>query len=59
MLLLVHFNSVAQLQSYKKGLASFEKGFYEQAILELKKVEVIDEKVIIDNDFDIVLLEKI
>ncbi len=43
MLLLVHFNSVAQLQSYKKGLASFEKGFYEQAILELKKVEVIDE----------------
>lgn len=42
-LIVVNFDSNAQLQSYKKGLASFEKGFYEQAILELRKVENIDE----------------
>ncbi|WP_304235057.1 OmpA family protein [Jiulongibacter sediminis] len=36
------FGAKAQLQSYKKGLASFEKGFYETALEDLLKVEEID-----------------
>ena len=36
------FGATAQLQAYKKGLASFEKGFYETALEDLLKVEEID-----------------
>lgn len=36
-------SSFAQLQSYKKGLASFEKGEYDLAIKELAKVSTIAE----------------
>lgn len=32
----------AQLQSYKKGLASFERGYYDLAVNDLLKVEEID-----------------
>lgn len=33
----------AQMQAYKKGIASYEKGFYNVAIKELQKVKEIDE----------------
>jgi peptidoglycan-associated lipoprotein len=36
------FQAHAQLQSYKKGLASFEKGYYDLAINDLLKVKEID-----------------
>ncbi len=35
--------SFAQMQSYKKGLSSFDKGFYDLAIKDLSKVKEIDE----------------
>ncbi len=35
-------SSFAQLQSYKKGLASFEKGYYDLAVNDLLKVKEID-----------------
>lgn len=34
---------VAQLQLYKKGIASFEKGYYNLAIRDLSKVKTIDD----------------
>lgn len=37
------FSATAQMQAYKKGLASFDKGFYNVAIKELEKVKEIDE----------------
>ena len=36
------YSSSAQIQAYKKGLASFDKGFYDLAINELVKVKEID-----------------
>ncbi|UBM60278.1 OmpA family protein [Marinilongibacter aquaticus] len=39
---LLYFNADAQLQAYKKGLQSFDKGFYELAINDLQKVKEID-----------------
>jgi len=36
------FTASAQLQAYKKGLASFEKGYYDLAINDLIKVKEID-----------------
>jgi peptidoglycan-associated lipoprotein len=36
------FQVNAQLQSYKKGLASFEKGYYDLAVNDLLKVKEID-----------------
>ena len=42
LLFLLSLTASAQLQSYKKGLASFDKGFYELAIQDLSKVEEID-----------------
>ncbi|MFT5885223.1 MAG: peptidoglycan-associated lipoprotein [Arcticibacterium sp.] len=36
------FTASAQLQAYKKGLASFEKGYYDLAINDLTKVKEID-----------------
>lgn len=41
--LLFAFTASAQMQAYKKGIASFEKGFYNVAITELQKVEKIEE----------------
>lgn len=40
--LLFTLRASAQLQSYKKGLASFERGFYETALEDLLKVKEID-----------------
>ena len=42
-ILLFASTSFAQLQSYKKGLVSFEKGEYETAIKELSKISTIAE----------------
>ncbi|MGR3810115.1 OmpA family protein [Jiulongibacter sp. NS-SX5] len=42
MCLLLSNDVFAQLQSYKKGLASFDKGFYDIALQDLLKVEEID-----------------
>jgi peptidoglycan-associated lipoprotein len=36
------FQANAQLQSYKKGLASFDKGYYDLAVNDLLKVKEID-----------------
>jgi peptidoglycan-associated lipoprotein len=40
--LLITGTSTAQLQSYKKGLASFDRGYYDLAVKELLKVKEID-----------------
>lgn len=52
-LLLTPFVLQAQLQAYKKGLSSFEKGFYDVAINELLKVQEIDPSQELNLNFTI------
>ncbi|MFB0945142.1 MAG: OmpA family protein [Spirosomataceae bacterium] len=41
--MLFAMTAAAQMQAYKKGIASFEKGFYNVAIKELQKVKQVEE----------------